>query len=222
LKGGVFTQFPDKLHLSMRNRNLYKDLQVTTPEPKLTTPRFPITYWNEDGTYRNSDYVIAMPFRGKNNEPSLKDLIIAQEELLKFAVFETAAIGSLVCDPRGLDLINKIAKMLVVVGKPERGIDVLNLLNAGDYLQIGQIFLSENYNDDNIIPADFQPGRIARIHKMDFMGKLIQFNQEKQDGAILDLIKAEPELAPAPIAMPELIPAQINTPLPPAVLAKLI
>ena len=108
-------------------------------------------------------------------------------------MFETAAIGSLICDGRGLDLLNKIAKMLVVVGKPERGIDLVNLLNVGDYLQIGQIFLSENYSDDNIIPADFQPGKIAKIHKMDFMGKLIQFNNEKADGAILDLIQSEPE-----------------------------
>ena len=177
----------------MRNSNLFKDLQVSTPEPKLTTPRFPITYWNDDGTYRNTDYVVAMPFKGKEGQPSLKDLISLQEELLKYAVFETAAIGSLICDGRGLDLLNKIAKMLVVVGKPERGIDLVNLLNVGDYLQIGQIFLSENYSDDNIIPADFQPGKIAKIHKMDFMGKLIQFNNEKADGAILDLIQSEPE-----------------------------
>jgi hypothetical protein len=193
----------------MRNRNLYKDLQVTTPEPKLTTPRFPVTYWNDDGTYRNTDYVVAMPFKGKDGQPSLKDLILLQEELLRYAVFETAAIGSLVCDNRGLGLINKIAKMLVVVGKAERGIDILNLLNVGDYLQIGQIFLSKNYSNDNIIPADFQPGLIAEIHKMDFMGKLIQYNQQKQDGVLEELIKAVPE----PVVIAEPTPAPlINTP----------
>lgn len=176
----------------MRNRNLYQDLKVTNPESKLITSRFPITYWHDDSTYRNTDYVVAMPFRGKDGQASLKDLIVLQEQLLKYAVFETAAIGSLICDPIGLDLLVNIAKMLVVVGKPDRGIDLDNLLNVGDYLQIGQIFLSENYSDENIIPADFQPGRIARIHKMDFMGKLIKYNNEKADGMVMDLIKPEP------------------------------
>jgi hypothetical protein len=202
----------------MRNRNLYEDLKVSTPEPKLTTARFPVTYWHEDGSYLKTDYVVAMPFRGKDGQPSLKDLIVLQEELLHYAVFETAAIGSLVCDGRGLELINKIAKMLVVVGKVERGIDIANLLNAGDYRQIGQIFLSKNYGDDNIIPADFQPGLIAEIHKMDFMGKLIEFNQQKQDGVIQDLIKVEPtpnSQLPTPNSQP-----QINTPPPVAVPAK--
>jgi hypothetical protein len=205
----------------MKNRNLYRDLLVTTPEPKLTTPRFAVTYWNDDGTYRNTDYVVAMPFKGKEGQPSLKDLILLQEELLRYAVFETAAIGSLVCDGRGLDLLNQIAKMLVVVGKPDRGIDLYNLLNAGDYLQIGQIFLSKNYSNDNIIPADFQPGLVAEIHKMDFMGKLIQFNQEKQDGVIATLIKPEPTQAIR--SMVEEIPLKpepISTPLAVAVPAK--
>lgn len=195
----------------MRNRNLYRDLLVTTPEPKLTTPRFPVTYWNDDGTYRNTDYVVAMPFKGKDGQPSLKDLITLQEELLRYAVFETAAIGSLICDARGLELLGKIARMLVVVGKPDRGIDLANLLNAGDYLQIGQIFLSENYNDDNIIPPDFQPGKIAKIHKMDFMGKLILFNNQKADGMVMDLIKepesvkVKPELTSTPLPVLETV-----------------
>ena len=87
--------------------------------------------------------------------------------------------------------INRNRVFLVFINHHKIGF--VNLLNVGDYLQIGQIFLSENYSDDNIIPADFQPGKIAKIHKMDFMGKLIQFNNEKADGAILDLIQSEPE-----------------------------
>lgn len=193
---------------------------MTTLEPKLTTPRFPVTYWNDDGTYRNTDYVVAMPFKGKEGQPSLKDLILLQEELLRYAVFETAAIGSLVCDGRGLDLLNKIAKMLVVVGKPDRGIDLYNLLNMGDYLQVGQIFLSKNYSDDNIIPADFQPGLVAQIHKMDFMGKLIQFNEEKANLTISELIKEVPEPVTPVEEIPPLKSELINMPPPVAVPAK--
>jgi hypothetical protein len=161
-----------------------------------------------------------MPFKGKEGQPSLKDLILLQEELLRYAVFETAAIGSLVCDGRGLDLLNKIAKMLVVVGKPDRGIDLYNLLNMGDYLQVGQIFLSKNYSDDNIIPADFQPGLVAQIHKMDFMGKLIQFNEEKANRTISELIKDVPEPARPVVEEIPLVKEPISTPPPVAVPVK--
>jgi hypothetical protein len=221
----------------MRNRSLYEDLKVTTPEPKLTIPRFVVNYWDENGNYRNSDYVVAMPFMGTDGAPHLRDLILLQEELLKFAVFETAAIGSLVCNNVALDLINKIAKMLVVVDKPERGIDIKNLLNAGDYLQIGQIFLSEGYDNESITPDDYKPSRIARIHKMDFFGKLISLNKERAKIAQDDLMKTliepvkvpepEPEPEPEPvriepqIAIPA-IPAPISTPPPVAVPAKSI
>lgn len=202
----------------MKNRNLFEDLKVTTEPKKLSTPNFPVTYWNEDGTYKGTEYVMAMPFMGKDGQPGLKDLILLQEELLRYAVFETAAIGSLICDPVGLDLLNKIARILVVVGKPERGIDLKNLLLAGDYVQIGQIFLSEAYDESTIVPQDYKPSAIARIHRMDFTGKLMKLNQElrtREQQKEIDRIIEQIE----PV---EEIEQPISTPPPAVVVAKSI
>lgn len=192
-----------------------------TNEIKLTTPRFAVNYWNDDGTFRNSDMVVAMPFMGKDEEPNLKDLIALQEELLRYSVFKTAAIGSLVCDAEGLDLINRIAKMLVVVGKPKRGIDLYNLLNVGDYVQLGQIFMSRNYSLEGVVPTNYQPSKIAEIHKMDFLGKLNKLNKELETGIIEELIKEQPEPArPVVEEIPLIKPEPISTPPPVAVPAK--
>jgi hypothetical protein len=195
--------------MSLRNRNLFEDLKVTETPKQLTTPKFAVNYWNEDGSFKSTDYVMAMPFMGKDGQPSLRDLITVQEELLRFAVFETAAIGSLVCDPAALGLLNKLAKMLVVVGRSERGIDLANLLNAGDYLQIGRIFLSEAYTEDTIVPDNYKPSLIAKIHRMDFVGKLMEFNRQAQEKAMSNALET---IAEPPTALLEIETPVISTP----------
>lgn len=183
---------------------------MTTPEQKkeLSIPQFPITYWNDDGTFRNTVYVKAMPFLGKDGSASLSDLISLQEKLLKYAAFETAAIGSLLCDPIALTLIQDMAKMLCVVGKIERGIDVNNLLDAGDFLQIGWIFLSESYTEDKIVPPDdYQPSAIARIHRMNFTGKLAAFNREATLKLQREAIAAMAPEIEEPTSTPQLVAA---------------
>jgi hypothetical protein len=124
-------------------------------------------------------------------------------------VFETAAIGSLVCDPTALGLLNKLAKMLVVVGRSERGIDLANLLNAGDYLQIGRIFLSEAYTEDTIVPDNYKPSLIAKIHRMDFVGKLMEFNRQAQEKAMSNALET---IAEPPTALLEIETPVISTP----------
>jgi hypothetical protein len=196
--------------------NLIQDLKIV-PEPKqLTTIKFPVYYWDENGELKDTDWVRPMPFMGQAGEASLSDLIHLQEELLKIAVFETAAIGALICNPQALQLIGKMAAMMCVVGRKERGIRVNDLLNSGDYLQVGQIFLSEGYTDDNIIPDDYKPSAIARIHRMNFSGKLVEYSRTQ-------IAKQQEELVPTVTAPTQPVtPVTVTTPTLPAVPLKSI
>lgn len=196
----------------MRNRKLFTDLIVSDPAntPRLSIPQFLVHYWKEDGTLDYTEYVVPMPYKGGEGQSDLKDLILLQEKLLEYCVFKTAAIGSLLCDAEPLSIINQMAKMLKVVGKKERGINIGRMLGCGDYLQIAQIFLSEGCNNDEIVPADYTPSAIARIHRMDFVGKLREYSEKRRKQILaeeidrieseieIEIVEPEPKIEPTP------------------------
>lgn len=132
---------------------------------------FTVQYWDVEDKPAGVDIVRALPFIGSDGQ-NWSDLMKLQEMLIFFAVNKTAAIGSFLQFPDAMSIVEKMAKMLWVVGKKERGIDLDNLLKAGDFAQLGRIFLSEGYDETGVVPRPFTPSAIARIHGFDFEGKL--------------------------------------------------
>jgi hypothetical protein len=151
---------------------------------KLSTLTFAVDYYDEKGEHNGTDIVRPVPFLSQADGGGLMQLVEFQEQLLKIAVFEVAAIGALICNPNALGIIRQMAAILPVVGKSTKGIDLDNLLAAGDYLQIGRIFFSEGYDGASSIPEDFTPSSIARINQMNFTGKLVEYSKEKMRVAV--------------------------------------
>jgi hypothetical protein len=177
---------------------------------KLSTLTFAVDYYDEKGEHKGTDIVRPVPFLSQADGGGLMQLVEFQEQLLKIAVFEVAAIGALICNPNALGIIRQMAAILPVVGKSTKGIDLDNLLAAGDYLQIGRIFFSEGYDGASSIPEDFTPSSIARINQMNFTGKLVEYSKEKMAVAVevlpteleeivIEQIKVE-ELKVAPVS----------------------
>lgn len=184
------------------------------PEPtkRLKIPTFPVHYWSpEDGSLLKTEEVRAVPLLGTDGRAGQLEAIEIQDRIIEYVVYETAAIGAMVVDPKGLELLKIAAAMMWVLGKPEseRGISLNNLLNAGDYVQIGQIFVSATYSESEIITPFDQPSYFAKIHKMDYWGKLYRTQEEKANGVKAATIsKIEAAVTPtAPIEPPK------NTPL---------
>ena len=192
---------------------------MSTPEPKKQAiETFTVDYWKPDGTLLRTDEVRPVPFMGTDGRAGQAEMIAIQEKILEYVVFETAAIGAMAIDPNGLDLLRKAAAMLWVMGKSEteRGIDLINLLNNGDYLQIGRIFVSKSYCSDEIITPFEQPSQIAQIHKMNFWGKLYGVQEEKakqgQAVAIDNLEKQVVVTVPTPTPTPVVEVLKIDMP----------
>jgi hypothetical protein len=188
------------------------------PEPtkRLKIPTFPVHYWSpEDGSLLKTEEVRAVPLLGTDGRAGQLEAIEIQDRIIEYVVYETAAIGAMVVDPKGLELLKIAAAMMWVLGKPEseRGISLNNLLNAGDYVQIGQIFVSKTYNEDRIITPFDQPSHFAEVHKMDYWGKFYRTQEEKAAGieraavAKIEQTVMEPATTKVPIDPPK------NTPL---------
>lgn len=184
---------------------------ITTPDnpmsDKPTTLKFPVYYRDENDEIIGTDWVRPMPFMGRDGKPGLADLIHAQEELIKIAVYETAVIADLLCNPQVISLIKIMAAMQTVIGTKDRGIKVDDLFDAGDYIQVARIFMSEGYSAEMETPDVYIPSSIARIHRMNFSGKLsehiaartIKFEREQKEKAAKE---AKLETAATPAATP--------------------
>jgi hypothetical protein len=188
-------------------------------DKKTSISTFRVDYVDSNGEHKDIDLVRPVPFLSQEDGGGLAQLIEFQEVLLKIAVFEVAAVGALICNPHVLGIVRKMAAILPVVGRAKKGIDIDNLLAAGDYLQIGRIFFSEGYNGENSIPDNFLPSSIARINQMNFTGKLIEYSKEKIAMAVETLPVAkdpEPAKKVAPAEMPKIVPL-LEIPLPVAI-----
>jgi hypothetical protein len=164
---------------------------------------FPVTYWHPDGTVKEIIRVRPVPFMGSEGRAGQIQAIEAQERIIEYVVHKSPAIGAMVVDEVGLTLLKNAAAMMWVMGEPEtkRGISLANLLNAGDYTQIGQIFVSKTYSEDEIVSPIDKPSHFAEIHKMDYWGKFYREQEKRENQAIAKLAPPSPP---------------INTPLPAA------
>lgn len=177
---------------------------MTEPR-RLKRPTFEVYYWDEEGKEKGMDIVRPMPY------DRWGDLIALQEQLIFFAVNKTSAIGSFLHHPDALSIVKKMAAMLLVVGKDKPGIDLDNLLAAGDYAQIGRIFLSEVYDESEMAPNSLYPSAIARIHGFDAGGKLMEFLKAREAKELKAMMASEP------VPKPEIPETQTSTPPPVAV-----
>lgn len=176
-------------------------------DTKNFNPTFEIRYSNPDGEYTTSDFVRPVPFLSPEDGGGLAQLIDFQEQLIKIAVFEVAVISELLCKTEAMAILRKMAAIMPVVGRSTKGIDLDNLLAAGDYVQIARIFFSEGYDGQNYIPEDFKPSSIARINQLNFTGKLgeqiIQRTEQREAEAKAPLTaKIEPP-KPALLEIPQ-------------------
>jgi hypothetical protein len=189
----------------MKNPNFYEDLKMTEPK-KISIETFTVNYYKLDGTFARSEEVRPVPFMSKNGA-GLKELIELQERIIKYVVWESFSIATMVCDPVGLDLLNKTAAMLAVVGRQERGIDLVQMLEVGDYNQIGSIFLDEHYGTSaDGLHVFSKPSLISKIHRIDYWGKFRAEGTLKQTADLAKLTE--------PMIVPPQSPATINTPPP--------
>lgn len=182
-------------------------------EPKrLKKPSFEVYYWDADGNASGMDIITAMPF------DRWQDLITLQEKLIYYTVYKTTAIGSLLKYPDAMTIIRSMASMLIVVGKDKPGIDLDNLLVAGDYAQIARIFLSEVYDEKEMAPTALTPSAIARIHGFDFGGKLDEFIKQRREKELKKMMAEIPEPEKVAEPVPEMtIQTPVSTSLPAAV-----
>lgn len=151
---------------------------------------FVVTYYKEDGTVKGTEVVVPVAYS------KWADLIALQDILLKHAVEESVALESFLSDQHLMSTIRSIANILRVRGKAEPGIDVDNILEAGDYLQVARIFLSTSYDaDDNAgLQEGYLPSLVASVNQLNFAGKLRSLGQAKQKMELETLMVNQVEL----------------------------
>ncbi|NJN10037.1 MAG: hypothetical protein HC836_48495 [Richelia sp. RM2_1_2] len=155
------------------------------PDKKRSYPSFDVTYWGSDDTPSKIITVRPAPVRGKSG--SLKDVIVNQEILIKSFVEHDGRLASLIIDSNTWNAMERLAKMLPVVGQDKPGFDIEQIAESGDIAQLGRIFFSENIADDlnrdrdsdgNIINS---PSLIAKIHDINFSATLYLMIREREE-----------------------------------------
>ena len=158
---------------------------MTSDQKKRNYPSFEITYWGVDDTPSRIITVRPAPIRCKSG--GIKDVIKLQETLIRHFVEHDGRLASLITDNAVWSAMDKLAKMLPVVGLEEKGFDIEPLAERGDIAQLGRIFFSENIADDltrerdadgNIVNS---PSLIAKIHDINFSATLFAMIREREE-----------------------------------------
>lgn len=110
-------------------------------KPKLTRLEFEVTYWNENDTVKEV-VKIRPPNLDKWNEA-----ITLLEDLIKIFLQNDGSLGKTLGDQKAISLMRSLSGLMKVVGG-SGGIDIDNLFEAGDILQLGQIFFSRSIKSD--------------------------------------------------------------------------
>ena len=142
---------------------------------------FDIKYKNSLGEVIKTDKI------GRVKRKQLKDLIVLQEELV-YAFYKTnGGIGSIIADSSYWNTMEKIAKMLPIIGEEKPGINLSSL--EEDLSQLTTIFFTQSVDENgDLIIGDniFEQSLISELHKLDYFdagkkaGKRI-LNESKED-----------------------------------------
>jgi hypothetical protein len=124
---------------------------------------FDIKYKNQNGEVIKTDTVKRV------KRKQLADLILLQQDLV-YAFYKTnGGIGSIIADSNYWNIMEKIAKMLPVVGEEKVGINLSAI--EDDLSQLTAIFFTQSLDENGnlIIGEDiFKQSLISELHKLDY------------------------------------------------------
>jgi hypothetical protein len=129
---------------------------------------FEIVYKDRSGQVIKTDKVV----RVKRNK--LKDIISLQQDILFSFLQHNASIGSVIADNAVWSNIEKLSKLLPVIGEEKPGID-LSLIED-DIPQLLKIFITQSVSEDgNLISGEeevYKPSYISQLHQLDYYGSI--------------------------------------------------
>lgn len=109
---------------------------------RIALPTFQVTYWDNSGEEKETITVRPVTL---NKLEEIKEL---QEQLISHYVEHNGCLGTLLIDKTVFETMKTLASMLPVMGKEAKGFDIQPLYDAGDILQLGQIFFSESIDEN--------------------------------------------------------------------------
>lgn len=101
----------------------------------------------------------------------LHDLIVLQQDLLYAFLKNNASVGSVIASNSNWSTIEKIAKLLPVIGEEKPGINLDEL--EDDISQITSIFFTQSVDENGMIlntDEGYKPSLIAELHQLDYYG----------------------------------------------------
>lgn len=161
---------------------------------QLTFPTLEVTLWDESG--EASETLIVRP-AAFNNLSDVKEL---QKKLMEAFEEKNGSLGELLADRVVYADMKKLAALLRVVGEQKPGLDITSLYDAGDIVQLGQIFFSESVSVDMRSPGYSEreiegqtmklynfpehrqnplPSGVSRIHDLAFFEMLIEIRENR-------------------------------------------
>jgi len=128
---------------------------------------------------------------------NMREIIKLQQILMDAFVEKNIAIGELVLDSGIWKNIERLGKLLPILGEPEKLFDVNSI--ADDLEQICQIFFTQSMKDNGEFVNDggWEPSKISALHHLDYQGALGKSIQRLREG-----VKQKEETADYPVAMP--------------------
>ena len=163
---------------------------------QLTFPTLKVTLWDESGEAQETLVVRPAPF---NKLSEVKEL---QKKLLEAFEEKNGSLGELLADSTVYADMKRLAALLRVVGKAKPGLDITSLYEAGDIVQLGQIFFSESVSPDMRSPGYSEreiegqtmklynfpehrqnplPSGVSRIHDLAFFEMLIAIRDKRAE-----------------------------------------
>lgn len=164
-------------------------------QTQISFPTIKVTLWDNNGEAIEDILVRPAPFN------KISEIDRLQRKLLEAYEKENGSLGKLLGNSSVYKDMEKIASLVRVVGKSEAGFDIANLYDAGDIVQLGQIFFSESVKADMRSPGytevdlDGQkvkaynypehrlnplPSGIARIHDLAFFAMMVEIREKVQ------------------------------------------
>jgi hypothetical protein len=128
---------------------------------------FEIQYQDENGEVIKIDKVTRV------KRQQLKDLIILQQDLLYAFLKCNASVGSLISNNVNWNNMEKIAKMLPVVGETKLGINLKAI--EDDLSQLTKVFFTQSIDENgSLINSEdaYKPSLISELHQLDYYGDI--------------------------------------------------
>lgn len=124
---------------------------------------FEIKYRNSSNEIIKTDKILRV------KRKQLTSLILLKEDLIYAFYKNNARVGNVIADSSNWNIIEKISKMLVVVGQEKPGFEVSEI--EDDIAEITRIFFTQDITEDGeliITGEPFKPSLISELHQLDY------------------------------------------------------